>query len=167
MATIVPEWRPFLGGLYEVSSDGRIRRLAPGSGNTRQGREIHLSVNHRGYTIFRFRCPETGKTTSRSLSRIMGEIFLGPPPTPRHQVNHIDGIKSHNVIENLEWVTPEENQRHAQRMGLRKANKLTFDIADEIRAAYFAGMRNGRLAERYGMSTAQIHMVVKGKAWLA
>jgi len=52
------------------------------------------------------------------VHRIVCEAWHGPPPTPDHRVNHIDGDKTNNHPENLEWVTYEENRLHAYRTGL-------------------------------------------------
>jgi hypothetical protein len=71
----------------------------------------------RGYlslTIYK-----NGERITRSVHRLVAEAFLGGPH-PGFDVNHIDGDKTNNRIENLEWCTREENVQHAVRTGLRK-----------------------------------------------
>ena len=55
------------------------------------------------------------------VHRLTAETWI-PNPNPNYytQVNHIDGNKDNNSVENLEWVTPGENLRHAYRTGLKK-----------------------------------------------
>ena len=57
------------------------------------------------------------------VHRIAAMVFI-PNPDNKPQVNHIDGNKQNNDISNLEWVTPEENMRHASRMGLLRPPQL-------------------------------------------
>lgn len=53
-----------------------------------------------------------------ALHRVVAFRFHGPPPTPAHTVNHINGIKTDNRCENLEWSTPAQQSLHASRLGL-------------------------------------------------
>jgi len=53
-----------------------------------------------------------GQYRTEAVHRLVTIAFLGPPPTKRHQVNHIDHTRTNNVPSNLEWVTPAENIQH-------------------------------------------------------
>src|SRR5699024_4237076 len=55
------------------------------------------------------------------VHRILMETFV-PNPLKKEQVNHIDGDKTNNDLNNLEWVTKSENQLHAYATGLQKVN---------------------------------------------
>ena len=79
-----------------------------------------------------------GKKKRFSVHRHVAEAFI-PNPQGKPQVNHINGVKTDNRVENLEWMTPEENIRHAFDNGLRKSGcehfraKFTAEQVREIR----------------------------------
>jgi AraC-like DNA-binding protein len=80
---------------------------------------------------------------STRVHRIVAEAWYGPPPTPRHHVNHKDGDKLNNHPDNLEWVTPTENYVHAMRIGLVKS--LFSD--DQVRAIRYLRARGVRVID--------------------
>ncbi len=70
------------------------------------------------YTITLY---DKDKIRSTSIHRLVAESFiLNPKKKP--YVNHIDGNKYNNNVENLEWVTASENDIHAVKMGLKKSS---------------------------------------------
>lgn len=95
--------------VYSASNYGRIR-------NEETGRIMHLYLSTRGYLTLTLR--RNNQQVPQSVHRLVAEAFLGGPH-PDLDVNHIDGDKTNNCIENLEWCTREHNVRHAVRMGLR------------------------------------------------
>lgn len=97
------EWRPVVDWeeRYEVSNLGRVRRLAT-------GRIMRFARHVAGYSNVGL----SPGVNTRTVHRLVGEAFLGPRPSG-HQINHKNGDKTDNRLENLEYVTPSENVRHS------------------------------------------------------
>ena len=100
-------WKPVIGyeGLYEVSDQGEVRRLFP-NGRTKN-MKLWRSANY--YTVCLSK--KCNKKTF-AVHRLVADAFLTKPEKAT-EVNHIDGNKLNNKIENLEWVTQRENMIHS------------------------------------------------------
>lgn len=102
------------------------------------------------------------------VHRLVALAFI-PNPENKLEVNHIDGDKLNNNVDNLEWCTSSENTRHAFRIGLMKgvknirSAKITREDADIIR---LSNKTNVLLAKLYNISTTSIHNIKKGKTWI-
>lgn len=115
-------WKPVKGyeGLYEVSTTGRIRsieRTVPHSksGTRRFPASEKMPTDVHGYLYCYLY--KNGKGRRFAVHRLVAEAFI-PNPDKKPEVNHLDGNKYNNCVENLEWVTRKENVRHAADTGL-------------------------------------------------
>ena len=106
---------PNYEGLYMVSDDGKIKGL-------KSGKELKYSYTYNGYRKVKLYCDSQGKTFM--VHRLVASAFI-PNVQNKPQVNHIDGNKENNAVENLEWVTQSENLSHAVKTGLIDISKMT------------------------------------------
>lgn len=111
-------WKSIPGyeGRYEVSSAGRVRSVDRVVVNYVKGKLLADSRDLDGY-IQTGLSDLNGKVKNKKRHRIVVEAFLGSIPAGR-QINHKNGIKDDNRIENLEICTPKENIIHSRVFGL-------------------------------------------------
>lgn len=117
-------WKPVKGleERYEVSNLGRVKskggEVPVPNGGTRiwPERIMKLGRTNFGYLKVGLRTNDGEKVYF--VHRLVAEVF-SDNPYGKLQVNHIDGDKTNNKADNLEWVTPSENTRHALRTGLK------------------------------------------------
>ena len=109
-----------------------------------------------------------GKNVSTYVHHLVAEAFLGPRP-PGLSINHLDGDKTNNHVENLEYVTHAANMAHAARTGLMQhgeghaSAKLSDAQVDAIRAARVAGERGVDVARRFGVSQTTVCNIYHGQ----
>jgi hypothetical protein len=105
-ATMITIWKdiPEYEGLYQASIFGDIR-------STKHNKLLRPFNGGKGY--LKIKLYKDSKKSMYRLHRIILITFAGYPPTSKHQVNHKNGNKKDNNINNLEWVTCSENIKHA------------------------------------------------------
>lgn len=122
-------WKPVVGyeTFYEVSNLGRVMRLDKIiTAKSRWGGfrkffvkgKILKGSNYGNNYRFIMLC-KNGTTKAEMIHRIVATAFI-PNIGNKPQVNHIDGNKQNNRVDNLEWVTRSENMIHAAQIGLVK-----------------------------------------------
>ena len=100
---------------YQISTFGNVRSLDRYyNGRNLKGKLLKLSPNKFGY--LRFTAKKDNITKTLHVHRIV--LLTFNPINEEKQVNHINGIKSDNRLENLEWCTDSENKIHAYKIGL-------------------------------------------------
>lgn len=160
------EWRAVVGheDRYEVSNLGRVRSL-------RFTKKFHKaydpskflilkeSLNHAGYPRHSLRQSPT-KRQPWSVHQLVAQAFLEKLNPNQTQVNHKDGNKLNNRVDNLEWVTPHENVIHAMRTGLHsKVEKPIVGWNEDNNGLYFKAQWVG---ERFGFPAGDVAKVING-----
>ena len=149
-------------GEYEISTQGRLRR---------SGSILRTRYDRYGYEIATLWVD--GKSLTRKIHRLVAIAFI-ENPSQLATVNHIDGIKSNNSVENLQWLSVADNHKHAFETGLhsigenRKAGravKLVESDIHEIRRLIAEGLGNTAIGKRFGVSCGCIYSIRIGKSW--
>lgn len=115
-------WKDIEGyeGLYQVSNSGRVKSLERYKENHSKLQKVEekiktVSIDNIGY--YRVCLYKDNKLKNARVHRLVAQTFI-PNPDNLREVNHKDGNKLNNNIDNLEWVTSSENNKHAWNTGL-------------------------------------------------
>lgn len=170
-------WRDIAGfeGHYQASSIGRVRsvtryvEIRDGRRRLIKGRILRPAKGPNGY--LHFQASVSAKATTLSVHRAVAAAFV-PNPLGLPLVNHVNGVKSDNRPENLEWCTSPTNIAHALDTGLRADfgefshySKLTIDDVKQIKALRAQGMSYSKLASKFSVSVSNIRLIVKDITW--
>lgn len=146
---------------YYVTEDGLIR----------DGRLLSKHLSNKGYYVVSMWLK--GKSIKFNLHRLIAELYI-PNSENKPQVNHINGNKLDNRIENLEWVTNQENRNHAveNKLHARGAQIGTSKFTEEdikwIRENYIPnhpefGM--SAIARKFHVHPPAIHKIIHRQRW--
>lgn len=172
-------WKSVVGyeGYYEVSNFGDVRSVDRTLSHKR-GYEAHYKSKpcKQSYNTSKYLCVSLSKDNKQkflAIHRLVAISFLGLHE--KLTVNHIDGNKENNRLENLEWISIEENLKHSWKSGLRdhldtkgdlNGNKsLTGEQVIEIRRRLDNGETQYKLHKEYGVSKYCIHAIHRRRTW--
>lgn len=119
-------------GFYEININGEVRSLERNVLHNNRFRkivskQIETRIDRAGYLTVRL--SKDGKSYTKSIHRLIANAFISNP-NALPIVNHIDGNKLNNSIDNLEWVIHSENIKHAYNNGLIAKYKGCIKVID-------------------------------------
>ena len=161
------DFKPMLGfeGVIEISGNGEIKSLAR---NGTPEKILKSSIGTKGYLKVSFRV--LGKQYTKNVHRLLAENFIENPDN-LPCVNHIDGNKLNNSIENLEWCSYSHNVKHAYDNGLStpylgsKGTGLTNNDVLRIVELKSKGRTLEKIASDFDVSASCISDIVLGRTW--
>lgn len=161
-------WKQIPGyeGLYSISNTGRCRTDKQGEG-ARAGKILAIGFNLGGYAQYTL-----GKYGGRHQAhKLVLLAFVGQRPEG-YEINHLNGVKADNRLENLEYCTRSENGLHLTRvLGKRRGEshgnaKITEDDVREIRRlARETKLTQAQIGAKFGITNKNVGYIVRMKAW--
>lgn len=137
--------------------------------------------NNRGYMLISIRHPHDGRKVHLGVHRILCALYIEIPLKYRHDgftqcnlvPNHIDGDKSHNVLDNLEWTTVKDNTIHAFDTGLANVSKgekshlatITEEQARKICTLLSEGKSVKEISKALGIKERTVRAIYDRQSW--
>lgn len=152
-----------LDSLYRISNFGNVKsirrkKLKPMQDNGKGYKQLYVQIKNKRFVFY--------------IHRLVAEAFI-PNPSNKPHINHKNGIKSDNRVDNLEWVTQSENLKHAVNKNLIKSgqdskkSKLSESKVIAIKRLYKINPRFNRshVANKLGVRDTTIIKIITGKRW--
>lgn len=161
---------------YQASTEGRIRsidRFITKRGTKTpiflKGKVLSQMDNGHGYKFVRLRRDTDRKIKIHYVHRLVLEAFVSEHDEHQTDVNHLDGDKSNNRLDNLEWCNMSENMLHAYNTGLHVSGeshpqaKYSAELISIIKSRHANGERVCDLSREYGIPHQYVSGILHGR----
>jgi len=165
---------------YLVSNFGRVKtkkrklrytHAVTGNEHFRETTERFIKIQYNKYTGYKFNQLYLNKKMhNKPIHQLVASAFI-PNPKNYPVVNHIDGNKHNNIVENLEWCTNEYNHKHATETGLKAkgesvgTSKLNEKMVYAIKYFLNKGFAHSELSKAFKVSRPTITLISNNKIW--
>ena len=139
---------------YEVSETGNVYNLRTCIPEFNHIETLSKRIDRAGYYTVRL---YSGKPVTKYLHRLIAEAFI-PNPENKKYINHKDGNKLNNKVNNLEWTTHKENVNHAYQNGLIK--QKTKPVIDTRSGMVFKSLKEA--AKHLGLNYSTLKNYLNG-----
>lgn len=169
-------WRWVAGyeGRYRVSDCGQVQSYFVQSGgngeiSTLPQQLLKLCADKNGYQRAHLR-DGNGNMENAGVHRLVLKAFVGPCPDGM-ECAHLDGTRTNNCVDNLRWVTREENESHkilhgtSNRGERHNLSVLTNSDVRQIRGMFANGTSRQFLVDKYKVCRSTINRVISRKSW--
>ena len=169
MIVVQEIWKDIQGyeGFYQISNFGRVKSLGGICGTCKRKEKIR-ALHHTKDGYVKVRLLRNSNDKTYRVHRLVAEAFI-PNPNGYDTVNHIDGNKDNNCVDNLEWCDRNKQMQHAYKLGLKQPvhtnRKLSDDDIRYIRKNYkWQSQEFGTVAlsKKFGVTNKVIGDVVRG-----
>ncbi len=161
-------------GLYELSNFGKVRTVERiVLRKSKLGKLTNFKINSKikianlskgGYLTIAI--VKENKTITTYLHRIIAEVFVEKEKPNYNVVNHINGIKTDNRIENLEWTSSSQNNIHALDNFLRETRKnISIEFIEKVKELRNNGFKNYEIANQLNSTTSIIQGITSGRTY--
>lgn len=147
---------------YEVSTFGRVRHIKNGI----------RKAYHDAAGYARISCSKNGRVSYFKIHQAVAIAFIHNP-FGKKNINHKDGVKSNNRLDNLEWCTHQENDLHAKNNGLLRPPlgerchqaKLNTASVLKIKELIRCGVSNTKIALMFSVQKEAVRRIKVGRTW--
>lgn len=146
-------WKDIKGyeGLYQVSNKGEVKRIG-------KNKNLYKSLR----TYYGVKLSKNNKKKYFNIHRLVAETFI-PNPKKMLQINHKDGNKLNNNVNNLEWVTPSDNTKHAYKLKLLLPTRISPVCQYDLQGNFIKEYPSIKIARKENPHTTNITDVCRGK----
>lgn len=165
--------------LYQISNEGKVKSLGNGFKSCGHEKILKPGISTSGYLFVNLYKDKTH--LHKDIHRLVALMFI-PNPENKPCVNHKNGIKTDNNVNNLEWCTYYENNNHAYKMGLHNKSNLFLSKnkldhkgsknpqsklkeKEVIEILSIDNMPLKKIAEKYNVSVTLIFKIRKRELW--